>query len=179
MRYDLNDYSVPHTCVRKTLTVIGKTVEVIILDGESIVATHKRSYDKSQQIEDPLHIQVLVERKEAARDQRNCDQLIAALPVAKAFLIEAANRGYTLGSMKRNLTKLLESYGATLLNRAMEEAYQKGVPHLNAVRQALDRFIEEDVPRVSIHLQDQKMQQLSVRPHDLALYQPVNQEKNA
>jgi hypothetical protein len=50
VRFDLNDYSVPHDQVRKTLAVQATVDTVTILDGIKIVSTHNRSYDKAQQI---------------------------------------------------------------------------------------------------------------------------------
>ena len=50
-RFDLNDYSVPHTQVCKTLTAVATPWQVRILDGTEVVATHARSYDKGQQVE--------------------------------------------------------------------------------------------------------------------------------
>lgn len=67
VRFDLNDYSVPHTLVHKTLTVLADPDRVRILDGLAVVATHPRSYDRGQQIEDPAHIADLVERTKSRR----------------------------------------------------------------------------------------------------------------
>jgi len=44
VRFDLNDYSVPHTQVRKALTVLADTKTVRILDAQVLVASHVRSY---------------------------------------------------------------------------------------------------------------------------------------
>ena len=70
VRFDLNDYSVPHTLVRRTLTVLAAPDRVRILDGQTVVASHARSYDRGQQIENPAHIAELVERKAQAHAQR-------------------------------------------------------------------------------------------------------------
>ncbi|MCH8177477.1 MAG: IS21 family transposase, partial [Proteobacteria bacterium] len=74
-RFDLNDYSVPYTQVRKTLTVMATPQQVRILDGMTEVARHVRSYDKGQQIEDPSHIEALTEFKRKARHHRSQDRL--------------------------------------------------------------------------------------------------------
>jgi transposase len=59
VRFDQNDYSVPHTHVRRTLTVLADTDRLRIVEGQEILATHQRSYDKGGQIEDPAHVQAL------------------------------------------------------------------------------------------------------------------------
>lgn len=58
-RFDLNDYSIPHTHVRRTLSVWADTVTVRIMDGADVLATHARSYDRHAQIEIPAHLEAL------------------------------------------------------------------------------------------------------------------------
>src|SRR3972149_3715038 len=50
VRFDLNDYSVPHTHVRRTLTVVADLLQVRVLDGAHLLASHPRSYDRGNQI---------------------------------------------------------------------------------------------------------------------------------
>jgi transposase len=49
VRFDLNDYSIPHTHVRRMLTLLADLEEVRILDGHNVLARHVRSYDKGAQ----------------------------------------------------------------------------------------------------------------------------------
>ena len=67
VRFDLNDYSIPHTHVGRHLTVLADHGQVRITDGGQIIASHQRSYDKGAQIETAAHIETLVEHK---RDRR-------------------------------------------------------------------------------------------------------------
>src|SRR5260370_12478514 len=90
VRFDLNDYSIPHTHVRPPLTVLADPDEVRIVDGQHILARHRRSYDKGAQIADAAHVQALVEQKHAARQHRGADRLSHAAPASKALLIRAA-----------------------------------------------------------------------------------------
>lgn len=76
VRFDRNDYSIPHACVSRTLTVAADLATVRILDGQVVIATHPRSFDRQQQIECPEHIATLVEHKHAAHAHRGADQLI-------------------------------------------------------------------------------------------------------
>lgn len=85
-RFDLNDYSIPHTQVRKTLTVLATPQQVRVLDGSEEVARHARSYDKGEQIEDPAHIDALTEYKRKARHHRSQDRLAQAAPASRELL---------------------------------------------------------------------------------------------
>jgi len=71
VRFDLNDYTVPHTHVRRTLAVLADDRRVRVFDGIQEVASHVRSYDSGQQIEEPAHIQALVEHKRGQRPSRH------------------------------------------------------------------------------------------------------------
>jgi hypothetical protein len=53
VRFDLNEYTVPHTHVQRTLTVLADPDRLRIVEGQAIVASHPRSYDKGEPIEDP------------------------------------------------------------------------------------------------------------------------------
>ena len=44
MRFDLNDYSIPHGCVHRTLTVVASSDQVRIVDGQTLISTQPVSY---------------------------------------------------------------------------------------------------------------------------------------
>ena len=128
-RFDLNDYSVPHTHVRRTLVVVATLDEVRILDGTDVIASHPRSFDKGACIENPEHIAELVRRKSHARRLRGQDRLVQAAPNSERLLAEAAQRGGYIGATVAALLRLLDAYGAAELEAAIDEALKRGVPH--------------------------------------------------
>ncbi len=66
VRFDLNDYSVPPQALGRALTLIASPTTVRLLDGAAEIASHRRSYDRHQLIEDPAHRQALLEQKRKA-----------------------------------------------------------------------------------------------------------------
>src|SRR4051794_2591417 len=139
VRFDLNDYSVPHTHVRRTLTVLANTHVVRVINGVDVLACHRRSYDKSAKIEQDNHLQALVAHKRGARQHRASDRLAQVAPASQDLLLRAAERGTNLGAITNGLVRLLDRYGATELQAAIREALERDVPHPNAVRLALER----------------------------------------
>ena len=139
VRFDWNDYTVPHTHVQRTLSVLADEQRVRIFDGIAEVANHARSFDRHKVIEDPAHLQALVEYKRRARAHRGCDALAQVAPASTELLQRAAQRGYNLGSITSALLRLLDQYGAGPLQLALLEAIARDVPHPNAVRFALER----------------------------------------
>ena len=173
VRFDLNDYSIPHTCVARTLTVAASLDEVRILDGQTVIATHPRSYDRRQQIERPEHLAALLEHKHQASAHRGTDQLIQAVPSCRALLSEAAERGEPLGRTVRVLTELLGRYGVAELTAAVADALARGVAHPNAVRLALERRrqAQAEPPPLAVSLPEHvKRRDSPVRPHNLDDY---------
>ena len=51
-----------------------------VLDAGTVLATHPRSFDRGQQIEDPAHIEALERDKRTAREHRATDRLHHAAP---------------------------------------------------------------------------------------------------
>jgi hypothetical protein len=67
VRFDLNDYSIPHDRTRRTLVAFASLDEVRIVDGNEIVATHPRSWDRGQQIEQSDHLERRAAEKRSGR----------------------------------------------------------------------------------------------------------------
>jgi len=178
VRFDLNDYSIPHTYVKRTLTVRASLNEVRVLDGTAILAAHPRSYDKGAQIELPEHIDALIQHKRAARQHRGIDQLAHAAPASQTLLTQAAQRGDNLRAIATTLQQFLQDYGAAELQAAIEDALQRGVPHPNAVRLALERrreaqHIPPPVVTLPAHLSERD---IHVKTHTLESYDKLTKE---
>jgi len=173
VRFDLNDYSIPHTHVRRALTVLADPREVRVVDGAHIIARHERSYDKGAQIEDSAHVEALVIEKRAARQHRATDRLAQAAPASQTLLARAAERGANIGAITAALLRLLDQTSAAALQAAVLEALERNVPHPNAVRLALERHREQrgEAPPVALVLPAHvQTRDAPVRPHALETY---------
>jgi transposase len=181
VRFDLNDYSVPHGKVQRLLTVLADPHEVRIVDGAEILARHRRSYDKGAQIEDHAHVEALVADNRAARRHRGTDRLAKAAPASQTLLVSAAERGDNLGTITAALLRLLDRYGAAELDASIIEALDRGVPHPNAVRLALERRREQrqEAPPVAVDLPAHvKTRDTPVKPHRLEAYDQLKDQTN-
>lgn len=172
VRFDLNDYSIPHTHVQRSLTVSADLHEVRILDGQQVLATHRRCWDKGQQIEVQAHLEELLAHKRAARAHRNTDRLVHAIPQIQTLLSEAAKRGEPLGRITSQLQDLLDVHGRTQMTAAVAHALARDVPHPNAVRLALERQRQQQTPprlgmALPAHIRERD---IAVRPHNLDGY---------
>jgi transposase len=173
-RFDGNDYSVPHTCVRRTLVVLADLETVRLLDGAELVASHRRSYGRGEQIEAAEHIAALVADKRHAAEHRRLDRLRRVVPKSQQLLAVLAQRGDRLGAATATLLRLLDLYGAAALDRAVAEALAHDSPHPQTVRLILERHRQNSphLPSLPLPLRDdpRRLGDLVVRPHNLGSY---------
>jgi len=180
VRFDLNDYSVPHDRVRRTLTVLASLETVRIFDHQELVATHPRTFSRSEQIEDPEHVHALVETKRNARHSRGLDRLHHAVPQTRELMRRLAERGRNLGGSTATLLGLLDLYGAHEMSLAAREALEKDSPHPHSVRLVLERRARQRnlPPPVPVRLPpDPKIRNLVVKPHDLSGYDRLSDKE--
>ncbi|MGH7644793.1 MAG: IS21 family transposase, partial [Gemmatimonadales bacterium] len=138
VRFDGNDYSIPHPLVRRPLTLVASEHVVRVLDGSTEVARHARSYDREQRIEVDAHLAALVREKHRAHDLRGRDRLRHACPHADAFVEALALRGEPLASQTTRLLRLLDQVGALALDAALVEALARGAISAASVAHVLD-----------------------------------------
>ncbi len=177
-RFDLNDYSVPHTYVLRTLTIRATPTRVRIVDGTAVLADHPRSYDRGAQVEDPAHIEALVGEKRHAREHRGANRLTLSAPATTELLLRAAANGANLGSVTLGLLRLLDRYGASELQAAILDTLESGAPHPHSVRLALERRRETNnaPPPIEIRLPDHvREKDTVVQPHRLDRYDTLTE----
>jgi transposase len=178
-RFDLNDYTIPHNRINRTLMILATLDTVRILDGPEVIATHSRSFDRGAQIEQPGHIEALITRKRAARAHRGQDRLQHAAPSAKSLFLLAAERGAHLGVLTRGLMQLLDSHGAQALEAAIAAALAEDTAHLGAVRHFIDAHAHARGlrPPLAVLLpNDARLHNLRVRAQPLTDYDPLTKD---
>ncbi len=178
-RFDLNDYTIPHTHVRRTLTVLATLETVRIFDGQTLLASHPRCFDRGQQIETFAHIEDLIAHKRRARAHRAQDRLHHATPSAQALFLRAAERGAHLGVLTRGLLSLLASHGASALEAAIAAALAEDAAHLGAVRHFIDAHANArgQRPPIAVVLPDDpRLHAIKVQPQPLQAYEQLTPE---
>ena len=168
--------------VGRTLVVSATVHTVRVLDADTVLATHRRSFDRGQQIEEPAHIEALEREKRSGRTHRATDRLHHAAPSAKTLFAAAAERNHHLGVLARGLIELLNAYGPVALERAIAAALESDAAYLGGVRHFIDQHRKEShkPPALALDLPDDpRLRTLSVRPHDLADYDRLHDESGS
>lgn len=70
VEFDRNKYSVPTTCAGKTVEVVAYTGHIELWLSGQKVATHKRSFNRHEIIQNPLHAQKLLDLSPIFKPQR-------------------------------------------------------------------------------------------------------------
>jgi len=173
LRFDCNDYSIPHRLVHKPLTLRADDERVRIFDGSELVAEHARDYGKRQVIEEPAHIDALVVQKRKASELRGRDRLRALCSHADALIDDMARRGEPLRQRTAKLNRLLDRYGAEALDHAIAEALDKGVPAVGSIAYLLDRDNRRQGKPVPLAVplpESVRDKDVIVVPHDMSEY---------
>lgn len=183
VRFDKNDYSVPHTHVQRTLMVIASEDRVRLVDPDrpaEVLANHARSYDRDQRIEHADHLKALVEEKRRAHQSSGFDRLFAAVPSSRTMMERLAERGANLGAVTSGLLQILDRVGADWLERSVAEVVARDQLKLRAVHHELDRLRYEAglAPALTVPVTTAANANAQVRPHALSSYDRLADDKN-
>ena len=182
LRFDKNDYSVPHTHVQRTLQVVATDERVRIVDPEApevVLADHPRTFDRDQRVEQDGHLRALVEEKRRAHQSRGFDRLFSVVPTARTMMDMLAERGENLGAATSGLLQLLDRVGAELLERAVAEVVARDRLRLRDVHHEVDRLRYEAglPPPMSVPVTSDVRALAPVRAHALSSYDRLQSPK--
>lgn len=179
VRYDKNDYSVPHTAVRRTVTVLATDEAVRIVDGTELLAVHTRCFAQGITIEDPAHLLALRTQKQQPKEPATLRRLLRGAPAAEPFLKRLAERGVVLGPCIVRLMHLLDLFGPAELDQALVQALLLPAPAVHDVHILLDQKKRQLLlpPPIGVSLPDDSpLRALCVTPHPLASYDTLSKE---
>lgn len=174
IRFDLNDYSIPHTHVRRPVKLIASPTEVrIVAEDGTELARHARSWDRGETVVEEEHHVDLARAKRAARALTGRDRLRHQCPTAEAFIAALAERDIPMQSETARLNRLLDTYGASTLDAGLRDALARGAISAASVAHMLDQEARRrnQAPPIEVVLPDDpRVRDLRVDPHDLRPY---------
>lgn len=181
VRFDRNDYSIPHTHVRRPLTLLAGDTEIRILDAANEIARHDRSWDRGRRITDSRHVNALLTSKRKALESTACSPLEIAVPAVRAFLDAAFPSVRSSATLLGHLSRLHSLYGSELLATALREATARNTPTLASVEFLIERARRDQhrTPPIQIDLSDRpELAALHVQPHPLEAYDRLTRDDN-
>ena len=178
VRFDRNAYSIPHTHVRKPLTLLASATRVRILDRQSELARHRRSYDTGQTIEDPQHLEGLLAATRQSNPHTTRDRLRLAVPTTDTLFERLAERGEPLRAHATRLRALLDDYGPQELAAAVAVALERDALGAGSITHILEsrRRQRGRKPPLRLTLPNRPgLRDIDVQPHDLETYDALRQ----
>jgi transposase len=170
---DTNTYSVPHELVGKTVYVRANDTSVRVVHDGVVVAQHTRSWSRRLAVEDPAHIEAMLQRRGSARGPKRRNRIAALCPDARLYLQEIARRRIHLDNEVRKLDRLVQLYGAPDIALAMTAALAQRTFGARYVRALADqaRFARGlGEPIEPIVTGNGAADSITVTPHDLETY---------
>jgi hypothetical protein len=169
VRFDTNDYSVPHTLVGKTLTLVACDRVVRLVDVAEEVARHQRSFGRRQTIEDPEHRRALVAMKTRAKDGFKRDQLCERIPAFAVVVDRWLEEGRNMGVAIARAAAARDDYGDEVFAAAVGEFVARDLVDPAALWALCDHVKRSRAPRppstAPHHVDDR-----DVTPHNLEDY---------
>lgn len=173
VRFDLNDYTIPHPLVRKPLSLVADEDVVRVLDGTREVARHVRSYDRGRRVEDRAHLAGLLEQRKKGVPQKAQEWLKDVVPEADELFRLLALRGENIGTNVARMTQLLQLYGIDEFAVAVAEAITRQTPRASSIASILVRreHARRQAPVLPVALPDDpRVRGLRVSTHDTSTY---------
>ena len=171
VHFDRNSYSIPHTHVRRPLTLLASATTVRLVAGAEEIARHARSYDTGQTIGDLAHLEGLLAVTRQANPSSGRDRLRVAVPLIATLLEHLAARGESLRVHTARLLALLDDYGPQELTAAVADALARGLARVPSRTSSNRRRQRGQKPPIPLALPDRPgVRDLDVTPHPLESY---------
>lgn len=172
---ETNRYSVPVDRAYRNLVLKVYPFRVDILHQDEVLASHRRCYDREQDIFDPLHYLPLLEQRpgafEHAKPIRRWREEWP--PIYERFLRRLQEQdlnGHSIREFVRVL-KLHRDHPAALVEHAVKQALEYGCTRADGVELCLRQLVNPDTPVPALSLADlPTWAMVGEQPPDLTRY---------
>ncbi|MGE0187685.1 MAG: IS21 family transposase [Hyphomonadaceae bacterium] len=171
VRVDTNRYSVPSEHADKIRTLVVDDRRVRILDGQTVIADHARSWARREIIEVADHRAALIAERRAARALKGRDRLRAVAPMFDRIVERWGASGSALGRRVTQAIKLLDLYGDHVFAAAIADIDGRKLADVGALAIACEHRRKDKKRPVPIELVlPDHLDDADVVPHDLESY---------
>lgn len=122
VRFDTNRYSVPAEYASRQVTLKAYPDRLCLYADGQLIARHRRSYARHQDIEDPEHPKALLAQRRNAREQRLLARFLTLGPDAEAYYHQLTDRRLNAQQHLHKIVALSELYGVEAVARALADA---------------------------------------------------------
>lgn len=139
VRFDNNTYTLPpgQTTRQLTLKIEAERIRIYHELDAPPIASHKRCYDRLEDIEDPAHTEQLKEQRRRAREQNLTHDFRKLGASAVHYYEQLKERHLDYRAQLRRLMALVKIYGEEKVCRALQDALEEEAIHAAYIEKLL------------------------------------------
>lgn len=170
MRFDGNPSTVPPWLMGKTVTVKADHHQVTCYFQDKAVATHLRTWQRTQRIELPPHREAAHKRHRRHWSSQEVAAFISLGEVAKRYLEHLATTHEPLTSSVTKLLALKDDYGAQALLDAMQRATLHQAYGAHYIENILSQEMTPQRQHAPVRLKQAHLNQIRLEEPSLEVY---------
>lgn len=171
--FDSNRYSVPHLYASQKLTLKIYPHQLCVYHNEKLIATHLRSYDRHQNIENPDHTRELLQQRKKARRQTLLLAFLNITPQAELYCRKLEEKRLNSHHHIEKIVALSEIYGPDQVARAIVDALRFEAYGCDYIANILEQYQRPPGSPGALHLTHREdLLDLELPEADLSRYEP-------
>ncbi len=179
--FDTNRYSVPADFASSVLTAKIYPEKLLFYHDNSLIAEHKRSYERHMDFENPEHVRKLLEHKRNAREQKMICSFLAITAKAPDYYTGLKEKRFNSKDHVRKILTLCDRYGRKKTASALEDALELGAfssEYIANLLEQRERFTPAESP---LHLlRNRDCLDIELKPTNMNVYTSLEKDnKNA
>jgi transposase len=180
VRFETNRYSVPHLYASQKLSLKVYPSELCLYHHEKLIATHARSYDRHQNIDNPDHARELVIQRKNARQQTLLLAFLNLSAHAELYCRKLQEKRLNTPHHIQKIVALSELYGPEKVDRAIQDALAFEAYGCEYIANILAQRERPAAAPGALHLtRRQDLLELELPAVDLSAYEPKQPPNNA
>jgi len=176
--FDSNKYSVPHAYASSNGIYLKVSPDkVCIYYRDSLIASHRRCFDRNQKIIDEDHVKQLYAYKKNAKEQKMVRDFLALAPEAEEYYAGLVQRRMNAKLHIRKIIALAQIYEPEDVARAIKDALYFHAFSSEYILNLLEQRRNIPPEPSPLHLtRKSDLLELDIEPPDIGIYNLENQE---
>ena len=171
LHFDSNRYTVPYLYASQKLTLKIYPDQLLCFHNEKLIATHLRSYDRRQNIQNPDHLKELLAHRQKARQQTCLQAFLSLGPQAEIYSRKLQQKRLNAPHHIQKIVALSQLYGSDKVARALQDALDFEAFGCEYIANLLEQRERPAAPPSPLHLtRRQDLLDLELPAADLNLY---------
>jgi len=168
VEFETNRYSVPSSYAESSCEIFAYPDHLEVMVKGNRIALHRRSFNRKEKIEDPIHRELLLRMTPQFKSQRIYQLMDQMDPALHQFLHEAEQEGQSSLEIAYEFFKLLKHVSKAMLLSAVREANRIGTFKIRYVRSLLQ--VPQPQPPNPVFPQQSKLLEIDYERRNLKDY---------